>query len=154
VKKISCTLILGTILLVTGCASIVSGTTQPISFNSTPAGATVLVNGADMGKTPVTLQLKRNQNYAVGINLDGYKPETMDIKRGLNGWVWGNIIFGGLIGVVIDAASGSMYKLTPDQFTAAMGRDLSMDAEEGGMVIAFTMTPDASWEKIGQLELN
>jgi uncharacterized protein YceK len=154
VKKISCSLILGTLLLVTGCASIVSGTTQPISFNSTPIGARVLINGADMGKTPLTLELKRKQSYAVAINLDGYKPETMNIERGLNGWVWGNIIFGGLIGVVVDAASGSMYKLTPDQFTAVMGHDLSMDSGEGGMVIAFTMTPDASWEKIGQLETN
>ncbi|HEX6929947.1 MAG TPA: PEGA domain-containing protein [Gammaproteobacteria bacterium] len=142
---------LGSIAFLVGCASIVSGTTQPISFNSTPPGATILINGADMGKTPTTLHLKRNENYAVSIQLEGYMPETVNITRSMNGWIFGNIIFGGLIGIVIDAASGAMYKLTPEQVTATMGEKLAINADDSVM-IAVVMDVDPSWEKIAQLE--
>ena len=41
--------------LSTGCASIVSGTDQKLTFNSEPEEATVTVSGRVLGKTPLTV---------------------------------------------------------------------------------------------------
>ena len=71
----------------------------------------------------------------------------------MDGWFLGNIIFGGLIGIAIDAGNGSMYKLNPDQIVAQMGKTTASVASEknGDMYITVTLHPDPSWEKIGAL---
>ena len=68
-----------------------------------------------MGQTPVAPDLKRMDKHIVRIELDGYEPYEFMIDRRVSGWVAGNILFGGLIGVAIDAATGSMYRLDPSE---------------------------------------
>ncbi len=101
-----------------GCCSIVSGTSQNVSFNSTPAGATVRVNGMPTGQTPVTLPLKRGSANSVTIEKEGFEPYGVALSRGMNGWVFGNILFGGLIGLVVDVANGAIYSISPDSIYA------------------------------------
>jgi hypothetical protein len=146
------------------CASIIHGSTQIIDFNSQPAGATITIDGKTYGETPMAIPLKRNGRlsgqpdgktmYAVTISMDGYYPYDIKLKRELDGWFFGNIIFGGLIGIIVDAASGSMYKLTPDQVIAQMSQ---LTAGKSGrndqhIYVAVAMQIDPAWEKIGQLE--
>lgn len=38
----------------------------------------------------------------------------------MDGWLFGNLLFGGLICVIVDAATGAMYKLTPNQMAAQL----------------------------------
>ncbi len=114
------TCILVVVSLFLGCASIVSGTRQEINFSSSPSNASVAIkttNGMVLHNvtTPAVLALKRNQNYIISVNLPGYQETQAFINRDLNGWFLGNIIFGGLLGVVIDVADGAMWRLTPDQ---------------------------------------
>lgn len=33
---------------------------------------------------------------------------------GMNGWVWGNLAFGGIVGVAIDIADGAAKNLSPN----------------------------------------
>ena len=40
-----------------GCATLFKGTTQEVNFNSNPQKAKVIVNGVEMGETPVALKL-------------------------------------------------------------------------------------------------
>jgi hypothetical protein len=58
--------------------------------------------------------------------LDGYKPQQQDLGKDTSGWFWANIIAGGIIGGVIDKASGSGDKLVPAK--------LHFDFETGRMV--------------------
>ena len=45
-------------------------------------------------------------------NLAGYQERIINIDAKLNGWYVGNILIGGLIGMlIIDPASGAMYKI-------------------------------------------
>ena len=37
------------------------------------------------------------------------------LEKSLNPWIFGNILFGGLIGIVVDVASGSVNELKPDE---------------------------------------
>jgi len=102
----------------TGCCSIVSGTTQQVAINSTPSGATVSVNGMPSAQTPVTLPLRRGSSNAISIEKEGYEPYDVALSRGMNGWVFGNILFGGLIGLVVDVADGAIYTISPDSVFA------------------------------------
>jgi len=149
-------------LTITNCASIIHGSTQKVDFTSQPSGAKITINGQYYGNTPKTLVLRRKgysktdakgvKEYNVMIEMDGFYPYNVKVKRQLDAWFFGNIIFGGLIGIGIDAASGSMYKLTPDQLVAQMGKNTaSINKSDDNIYIAVTLTPDPGWEKIDQL---
>ena len=85
----------------------------------------------------------------------GFMPYEIFIKREMDSWVVGNIIFGGLIGLIVDAANGSMYKLTPDQVIASLPKNVGtgmIKNQKGSIYIAASLQIDPKWEKIGQLE--
>ena len=37
----------------------------------------------------------------------------MALTQGINGWFWANLLFGGVVGMVIDGVDGAMHKLEP-----------------------------------------
>ncbi len=128
-------LLSGTML--TGCATIMNQTTQSIGISSTPTGAAVAVDNVPNGKTPIIARLTRKDNHFVKIELEGYELFETTLTRRVSGWVWGNVAFGGLIGLAIDAITGGLYKLTltfPHSLgrwqVACLGRSLSW-VEEG-----------------------
>jgi hypothetical protein len=136
-----------------GCASIIHGSTQEISIQSNPSGAVIAVNGVRNAQTPATLSLPRKSAQALEITLDGYRPFQMQLHRGTSGWVWGNIVFGGLIGLVVDASTGAMYKLTPEQVAAQL-QSATADAriENDRVYLFVTLSPEADWEWVGKLQ--
>ena len=101
--------------MLSGCATIVSGTTQKISVASQPSGADAKADNSMTAKTPTTFTLDRKNDHTIEISKDGYKTATIMIKKTFNGMVTGNILIGGLIGTGIDAATGSMNKLIPER---------------------------------------
>lgn len=103
-----------------GCASIVSGSTQDVSIRSNPAGAAVLINGMSSGTTPLTTDLKRKKRHQITIQKDGYLEEKRTTKRGFNWWYAGNIIFGGIIGLIVDPCTGAMYKVEPEEINVTL----------------------------------
>src|SRR5256885_14019069 len=109
-------------LCVGACASIIHGTHQDVGISSNPTAAHVTVDGQQTGTTPVVAHLTRKDNHIVRLELPGYKPYEATLTRGVSGWVWGNIVFGGLIGLAVDAISGGMYKLTPEQLSRSEER--------------------------------
>ena len=152
------------ISLFTSCASIVHGPVQAVDFTSQPNGAKITIDGKEYGQTPKAVELRRKgrlkgelvtkTEYAVKIEMEGYYPYEVKIKREMDGWFLGNIIFGGIIGIIIDASNGSMYKLTPDQVISQMGRPTAMNTMESKdrIYVAVTLDVDPSWEKISSLE--
>ena len=76
----------------------------------------------------------------------------MTLTRKTNGWVWGNIVFGGIIGLIIDASSGAMYKLTPEQVNAQLANGVVMN-KKNDTYIGVVLVADENWEKIGNIEL-
>ena len=109
---------LGLLWLVSGCATVFHGSSQDIGITSVPTGAAVTVDNMAQGHTPVIAPLSRRDNHIVKVEHPGYHPFEATLTRTLNGWVSGNIMIGGLLGVGVDAISGAMYNLTPPQITA------------------------------------
>ena len=107
-------------LSLSGRATIVSGRSQNIMVATDPSDASVTVNNSTQ-KTPTTFNLSKNTSfYILKISKEGFKTEEVKIKRGLGGWFFGNIIFGGLIGIVVDLGTGSAYKFTPNNINVTL----------------------------------
>jgi len=95
-----------------GCATIVNGRTQGIAVASTPPAATVKVDGLET-TTPGSVDLRRNREHTMVFTKDGFPDRDVKLESGPSAWLLGNLIFGGLIGLIIDFVSGGAYKLSP-----------------------------------------
>ena len=108
------------------CATLFKGTTQEVHFNSNPQKARVLVNGVDMGETPVAIRLETKKNYTIELQAEGYKPKTYTITNHVGaGWIILDV-FTGLIGVIIDAATGAWYSLDQKNVDAILEKQLTL----------------------------
>ena len=110
-------------LLSTGCATLFAPQKQNVYASSNPDGADIYVNGVRMGVTPYTLNLKPNQQYTVEFKKAGFKTigKTINSKVGA-GWVILDVL-GGLIPIVVDAATGSWKKLDQDAVDAQLEKE-------------------------------
>lgn len=124
-----------------GCASIVGKSEYAVAVNSKPDQASFIIKNragqqVHSGVTPQTVTLKSSSGYFKGeaytivLNKPGMPEKTFTMKSTVSGWYFGNIIFGGLVGMlVIDPATGAMYKLPPtvdidmDQPVASSAQD-------------------------------
>ena len=108
------------VVMLHGCCSIINGPSQEVSVGSSPSGAKVFHNGMQVGTTPAILDLKRKNSHTIRVEKDGYHPYEAALTRKTSGWVWGNLFFGGLIGLFVDATSGSYYNLNPESMQPAL----------------------------------
>ncbi len=145
-------------LFLMGCGSLINGSTEFVGVTSSPSGAEVEINKTKIGETPLTQELSRKDTHSIKISMDGYESHEMIINRTTSGWVWGNILFGGLIGLAVDASTGGMYKLKPNEINAQLtesGRASLQDGESDiNLFVELVEKVDDNWEKIGQLEMS
>ena len=112
-----------TCAFLSSCASIVSKTNWPVSIDSKPEGVHVSITnkrGVEIftGKTPLVTKLKSGsgfftkESYTVVMTYNGIEKRTINLECSVNGWYFGNLFVGGLIGMlIVDPATGAMYKL-------------------------------------------
>ncbi len=117
------------------CATIVSRSSYPVDFSSDPQGAQLTIQNRDgfvvfEGKTPTTVYLNssagymRREIYRVTYQHPGQEPVTTIIEAELDGWYFGNILLGGLIGMlIVDPLTGAMYKIPPRSHSVGSGRE-------------------------------
>lgn len=133
---------IGLILLGTSCASIVSKSSYPIAISSTPSQANISITnkkGIEIykGNTPANLKLKSSSgffsraSYQVKFQLDGYDERIVPIEFKVDGWYWGNFLFGGFLGfLIIDPATGAMYKLETEFVNETLVSSSASNANE------------------------
>src|SRR5262245_3427922 len=107
-----CALLCGALL--SGCATVVNGTTPKIGVSSTPDRAGVMIDNLQHTITPAAVPLARDQSRSFIVKKEGYQDDSFVITSNTSGWVWGNVLLGGLVGGVVDFASGSARKLSQD----------------------------------------
>ena len=147
-KKITSILMANTILLTTSCASIVSKTSYPISINSSPSEANITVTDKKgievyVGNTPANLSLKSGAGffskarYQVEFSKPGYDKRVVPVEYKIDGWYFGNLVFGGFIGfLIVDPASGAMYKLETKFINETLTQSTaSIEGENEGLQI-------------------
>ena len=96
-----------------GCATLMCGTSQNVPVSSNPAGATLQVDGSGSFTTPATLRLERKRDHILVFTKDGYEEQSFTLLHVIGGAVCGNILLGGLIGWFVDALTGAQYRLAP-----------------------------------------
>ena len=121
-KKVLSVAIAAAAFSVGGCATVMNGTSQPVEFQSDPAGAMVrLVNGLEC-ETPCQFEMKRGKDSQVTFSVPGYQPVSVYIQSRTGGSIAGNILAGGIIGGVVDGSNGASNHLHPDPVYVRMVR--------------------------------
>lgn len=132
-------LMAATVMLFAGCIGVITkGGSQPVTINSSPEGAVIMVDGVDSGETPLVLELDRAESHTVTVTMAGYEEESFRIARKTDGGViLLDVLLTGGIGLLIDMGSGAMYNLEPDRIDAEMSETISID----GYSINVTLQP-------------
>jgi len=145
-----------------GCATIVSKSSQEITIASVPEGAAVKINnksGAAVhsGNTPLTVTLKKGrgyfkaERYTIHFAKDGYHGHYITVEGEVNGWYFGNILFGGLIGLLaVDPATGAMYTLKPKEVSTTLDA-LKVSRHGNEQTLTVVLIEDVPQELVGQL---
>lgn len=120
------------ISLISGCATVVSGRNKAVEIRSTPAQAEVAVHNDEgqmvaRGTTPMKVELKptkgllrRPAHYTATIEKPGYMSKEVGINSKINPWIAGNLLLGGGIGLIADAASGAAWRMTPGEINTKL----------------------------------
>jgi hypothetical protein len=125
----------------TGCATLVKGSSQSVIVSTDPPGAVCTLSRrgkeiAVVNPTPGTVTVDKSKDaVAVSCNRAGYLESAGTITSQFQPMTFGNILFGGLVGVAIDAGSGAMSEyeprvtltLIPAEFPSAAARDTFFD---------------------------
>lgn len=120
-NKFSAALVLGVTLSATSCATILTGTKDKITFNSTPEGAKVFHKGIEKCTTPCTAEIPRSlSKQMVTFEKEGFSSKEVKLTKTFNAVTLVNILLGGAIGVGIDAATGSLTKYSPKAYKAEL----------------------------------
>ena len=114
----------------TGCAAIVNGVNQPIAvetrMNGDPFPGAACKLSSNKGTwfvtTPGSLVVHRGyQDLLVECEKDGAPPTIASIASSTKAMAFGNILFGGAIGVGVDVGTGAAYDY-PALISIEMGR--------------------------------
>lgn len=164
-NKIPPALLAIALVLFTGCASIVSKSNWPVNITSEPSGASVVVKdskGTEVfaGTTPtsVTLSSKkayfRGESYTLEFSNGGHETKTYTLKSSLNGWYFGNLLFGGVIGfLIVDPLTGAMYRLD-ENVAVAFGEQLRFEGTEGALhIVSLDKLPDELKSNIAKISM-
>ena len=99
---------------VANCATLFGSHTKDLALTTDPAGAEVFVDGNRVGTAPVTFNVDNNKSHIVTFKMDGYHPATCTMQTATGaGWIILDVL-GGLIPVIIDAATGDWDQLKGD----------------------------------------
>lgn len=143
--------LLGCAAAVAGCATITKGTDELVTINTDPGGAQCVLFTDDkqiavINPTPGSIKVpKSKKDLSVRCEKDGYLPAEGVIASSFQAMTFGNILFGGIIGIAIDAGSGAMNKyedgvsitLIPESFTSEEERDDFFDTLRADFLVEY-----------------
>lgn len=111
------TAILAVAFITSGCATITRGTTDEVSFISTPPGAIMKTSLGLECVTPCTLEISRRDTFQANFEMNGEKKTVFvdnEVAGGGVAGVAGNVLFGGIVGAGVDVATGAGLNHTPN----------------------------------------
>ena len=104
-------------LTLSACATVTKGTSEDVQFTSNPAGLKVETSNGMHCTTPCILRIERKQKFVAtfrhGAATRAISVSTQVRETG-GAALAGNILAGGVIGVGIDAATGSSLDHIPN----------------------------------------
>jgi len=95
------------LVALSGCATMIRGTTQQVSINSDPVGANVTLSNGNTCITPCVVEVERKNTLQITMEMKGCRRYTTALVPTLAG---AGAIWGGLI----DYGTGAVYDLQPN----------------------------------------
>ncbi|HLY07364.1 MAG TPA: hypothetical protein VKR31_16580 [Rhizomicrobium sp.] len=119
-------------IALSGCATIIEGTTQPVSVNTTPEQGAQCTLANSQGTWYVTTPgsttvHKTKTDLDVTCSKPGFQPGHVVAASHFGATTAANVVAGGLIGVGVDAASGANYHYD-SPITVALGPPVAAQA--------------------------
>lgn len=108
-------------VLFSSCATIVSGGDPSITINGNvnePVNITTTKQTYQGVSLPAVVKVNRHKldGQRIQITSENYKFNDIVLEKAVNGWAFGNILIGGLIGWGVDLATNSVSKPSQTQF--------------------------------------
>jgi hypothetical protein len=138
-------------IFLAGCASIVHPGPRKVQVSSAPPGAKVSIYDRStklvqtsttpfVTKLPMKFAYFKGQSYRLVFELPGYAPAEVNLEPTVNGWYFGNLLLGGLLGmVIIDPLTGAMYDLSPTKIEQHLSPAQSaVLRERGGFLVVLS----------------
>ena len=113
-------LVISLALTLGSCCTLVNGKHDDVRVNSNVTSATVKVDGVVKGVTPCTIEVKRKGGQVLSVEKAGYETYQARLESSCSGWVVGNILLGGIIGLGVDCITGAVVDVEPDEVNAIM----------------------------------
>jgi hypothetical protein len=139
VTRLSILVALALQTLLTGCASITKDSNQPVKIETYSKSNQAILGAKCTAKnergewsatTPNAVSVHRSgQNLLVSCEKEGEAPGIATVISRANGGMFGNILFGGGIGAIIDHNKGTAYSY-PDWIRVIMGDNLVFDRKQ------------------------
>ena len=128
-----------------GCGAMFNGSTKSVNVLASPSGTKVTTQPATGDfVAPTTLQLERKHSYTLTFAKEGYTPASVQVtKKAQFGMIFLDVFFTGLIGVVVDAATGSWNNLSPDQVSVSLEK-LENTSIDGPDTIEISLTSESA----------
>lgn len=113
-KAASCLALSAIVASVSGCATLHNGTHESVRLNSDPPGAEAVIDGTEHVTTPAQVELERGKDHSIAFHKGGFEDADTSITSSESGWVWGNILIGGIPGIIADEIDGAAKKLSTE----------------------------------------
>lgn len=149
-----------------GCATIVHSGLRSIPVASDPPGAQVTIFNRDneaitTQTTPFVAELQpkygyfKGQNYRLVFNMPGYTSAEAKLTSSVSGWYFGNVVFGGLIGLlIVDPLTGAMYNLQPAKIEQPMSAEQARILRNGNGLMVILVSQATQSERLSMVRVN
>jgi hypothetical protein len=165
-RKMSMAVVLGGCCALSACATIVHSGPRSIPVASTPAGAKVSIYDrnnslVETNTTPFVAQLSpkygyfKGQKYRLVFELPAHAPAEVNLEASLSGWYFGNLVFGGLIGMlIVDPLTGAMYNLSPAKIEQSLSSEQAQIVRQGKGVLVVLASQATDSERAAMVRVN
>jgi len=112
---------IASMLMFSSCATIITGTTSKVTIDgdvNEPVTITTSFQTYEDVELPQVVKISRKaiDGQRIQIESEHYKFKDVVLRKSINGWAWGNILIGGLIGLGIDLGTNAVSKPAIDSF--------------------------------------
>lgn len=131
--KIVCVILMASVMVTSGCATVTRGQSDNVDFTSVPSGVTVSTSLGNNCVTPCQMNIKRKLSFRATFQKGQEKREVFVKPQASSEGVVagaGNIIAGGVIGIAVDAGTGANL----DHFPSPVHADFNQPANQSQAV--------------------
>ena len=139
-------------LTLSSCASLLNKGNQALSITSTPAGASVYVNGTEAGTTPYTYSYNSGgEKVSLELRKEGMQPVAMEIQPGRkNGVLFADAMLLG-IPYIADAKSSALYSFPMQALEVNMYKAFPTDRQQLDLPLTTLESGVAPKAKLGKV---